>query len=89
MQPLGPITVTASGGRHAFAAALDTAHIVQRVASVSEARRLPRGTMVGDVHGGLTFSDEVAAVLERRSRRGWHEIETPSGDVWTVIVVDR
>ena len=87
--PWAPIPVTASSGRHALAAALDTGHIVQRVSSASEARILPCGTMVGDVHGGLTFHDEVAAILERRSRRGWYEVETPSGDVWTVISIDR
>jgi hypothetical protein len=72
-----------------FAVALDAGSIVQGVASVREATALPRGTVIGDRHGGLTFTDAVAAALEARSHGGWQEVETPSGDIWTVIVLNR
>ncbi len=45
--------------------------------------------MVGDLHGGLTFSDSVAAALEARSAGGWHEIHTPANETWTIIILDR
>ncbi|HUJ23659.1 MAG TPA: hypothetical protein VLX58_19130 [Bryobacteraceae bacterium] len=62
--------------------------IITTVQSPSEARALPRGSVVGDTHGGVTFSDTVAEVLERRSSRGWREIVI--GDTsWTVIELNR
>ena len=79
----------APDNRSAPARAVDTSSIVTRIASVKEARALPRGSVVGDLHGGLTFSDGVAAALEARSRSGWQEIHTPSGETWTIILVDK
>jgi hypothetical protein len=71
-----------------FAAALDTSSIITKVESIKQARALPGGSVVGDLHGGLTFSDAIAAALESRSRSGWQEIGTPSGETWTIIVLD-
>lgn len=70
------------------APAVDTAAIETRVAGVKEARALPAGCVVGDQHGGLTFSDAVAHVLEARSRNGWVEIQA-QGQVWTIIILTR
>ncbi len=89
MQILGPASNGASGNRPAFALGIDTSAIVQKVGSVKEARALPRGCVVGDLHGGLTFTDAVAAALEARSVGGWQEIHTPSEETWTVIIIDR
>jgi len=69
--------------------AVDISSIVNRIASVREARALPRGSVVGDLHGGLTFSDAIAAALESRSLHGWQEMHTPSGETWTIIVLDE
>ena len=66
---------------------LDTASIITKVLSTAEARALPAGTLVGDMQGGLTFSDAVAAELESRSTEGWHEVRDAHGEVWTVIVL--
>lgn len=85
MQITGPTEAGSSG----FALGLDTAQIVQKVISAKEAKVLPTGTVVGDLHGGLTFTDAVAAVLENRSLSGWQEVRTVSGEVWTVIVLNR
>jgi crotonobetainyl-CoA:carnitine CoA-transferase CaiB-like acyl-CoA transferase len=71
------------------AAAIDPVSIITRVTSTKEARALPAGTMVGDQHGGLTFTDAVAAALESRSMSGWQETHGPSGEIWTVIVLNR
>jgi crotonobetainyl-CoA:carnitine CoA-transferase CaiB-like acyl-CoA transferase len=68
--------------------AVDPAAILTKVAGVKEARALPTGAIVGDLHGGLTFSDAVAAALETRSRDGWVEIQA-QGQVWTIIVLNR
>ena len=68
---------------------IDTSNIITQLASVKEARALPSGSVVGDLHGGLTFTDAVAAALEARSRGGWREIRTPACETWTVIVLDR
>jgi hypothetical protein len=73
----------------ACALSFDPASIVQKVCSVKEARGLPRGSVVGDVHGGLTFTDAVASALEARSAGGWQELRTAVGDIWTVIVLNR
>ncbi len=87
METLGSGGAPAKG--QAFALGVDRSAIVQRVVSVKEARCLPRGAVVGDQHGGLTFTDAVAAVLEARSLAGWRELQTPSGENWTFIVIDR
>jgi len=71
-----------------FAAALDTSSIITTVASIKQARTLPSGSLVGDLHGGLTFSDAIAAALESRSRCGWREVDTPAGETWTIIALD-
>jgi crotonobetainyl-CoA:carnitine CoA-transferase CaiB-like acyl-CoA transferase len=89
MEILGPPTFGQSGDRPAFALGVDTASIVTKVASIKEARALPLGTLVGDMHGGLTFTDAVAAALEARSYRGWQEMQTPSGETWTIILLNR
>ena len=88
MQTLGQFSASASENR-AFAPALDTASIITRVGSVKEARALPRGTVIGDLHGGLTFTDAVAAALETRSIGGWQELHASSGETWTIIHLDR
>jgi crotonobetainyl-CoA:carnitine CoA-transferase CaiB-like acyl-CoA transferase len=62
---------------------------VTTLASVKEARALPPGTVVGDLHGGLTFTDAIAAALEARSTGGWQELQVRSGEIWTIIVVNR
>jgi hypothetical protein len=72
----------------AGASALDPAIIISSVASVGEARALPKGSLVGDLDGGLTFSDAVAAELEARSMEGWREVHCTGGQIWTVIQVD-
>ncbi len=69
--------------------ALDTSRIITNVASAKEARALPVGSIVGDLQGGLTFTDAVAAALESRSTEGWREVQTASAETWTVIVLDR
>ena len=79
----------ATGRRPAFALGVDGANIIRKIASAKEARSLPRGAVVGDQHGGLTFTDAVAAALEARSHGGWQELQTPTGETWTIIVVDR
>jgi hypothetical protein len=68
---------------------IDTSHIITQLASVKEARVLPCGSVVGDLQGGLTFTDAVAAALEARSLSGWREIRTAGSETWTIIVVDR
>jgi hypothetical protein len=73
----------------AFALSLDVTCIVQKVISVKEARALPRGAVVGDLHGGLTFTDAVANALELRSAGGWREWKSAEGETWTIIVVNR
>jgi crotonobetainyl-CoA:carnitine CoA-transferase CaiB-like acyl-CoA transferase len=87
MQILGPLT--SGGNRPAFALGIDTGSIVTKVASIKEARNLPPGTIVGDLHGGLTFTDAVAASLEARSTGGWQEMQIPSGEIWTIIILNR
>ncbi len=75
--------------RSASSRALDFSGVVTSIASVKEARSLPCGSIVGDQHGGLTFSDSIAAALEARSVGGWREIQTPSNETWTIIILDR
>jgi len=83
MPILGPRTGTSS----AFAMGVDTSSIVTKC-TLAEARTLPPGSIVGDVHGGLTFTDEVAAALESRSLGGWQEIELIPEERWTIIVLN-
>lgn len=71
------------------ATVLDISAIVMQISNVKEARALPAGSVVGDRHGGLTFTDAIAAALESRSTSGWQEAPDPTGDVWTVIVLNR
>jgi len=79
-----------SEGRSAFALGIDPTSIIQTIGCGTEARCLPRGSIVGDLHGGLTFTDAVAAALEARSTRGWHEWRVAaSGEIWTIILLDR
>jgi crotonobetainyl-CoA:carnitine CoA-transferase CaiB-like acyl-CoA transferase len=87
MQILGP--ATSGGNRPAFAFGIDTGTIVRTLGTVKEARALPPGTIVGDLHGGLTFTDAVAAALESRSTGGWQELQIPSGEIWTIIILNR
>ena len=89
MQILGPATTDLSGSRPAFALGLDMSNVITKLTSAKEARALPAGSVVGDLHGGLTFTDAVAAALEARSTAGWQEIATPSAETWTIIVLDR
>jgi crotonobetainyl-CoA:carnitine CoA-transferase CaiB-like acyl-CoA transferase len=89
MQILGSALTGASESRAGAAHILDTSSIITKVASIKEARALPPGTVIGDVHGGLTFTDAVAAALEARSPGGWREIQAPTGQVWTIIVVGQ
>lgn len=69
----------------------DIRHVVTRVHSTDEAKALPRGAVVGDLHGGVTFSDAVANVLEQRSHTGWLQMQASGlhGTHWTVIVLNR
>jgi hypothetical protein len=76
-------------GGSGLATSMDVASIVQKVCSVKEARALPRGSVVGDLHGGLTFTDAVATALEARSAGGWQELKTALGETWTIIVLNR
>ena len=63
MQISGQVITGASGARPAFALAIDTTSIVTKTEHPREARLLPCGCVVGDLHGGLTFSDAIAAEL--------------------------
>ncbi len=68
----------------------DMSSVITSLASPKDAKVLPRGSIVGDLHGGLTFSDAVAAALEKRSNLGWQEFEpAPGAPHWTLIVLDR
>jgi hypothetical protein len=71
-----------------MASSVPCATIICKVPSVEMARKLPRGSIVGDRHGGVTFNDAVATVLESRSRRGWRELQL-GAEKWTVIELDR
>lgn len=89
MQNFGPALSGTSTDRPAFGIAIDTSSIVTKCQSVKEARALPPGAIIGDLHGGLTFTDAVAAVLESRSSGGWQQLQTPSGEIWTIIIINR
>jgi hypothetical protein len=86
-------------------AQVDLSSVVTRVQTIAEARSLPAGTVVGDMHGGVTFSDAVAKELERRSQCGWLDVTCPAPNPalaaggsagsgtndrrWTVIIINR
>jgi hypothetical protein len=87
MQISGP-TSGALENNPAVGLGVDTSNIITQLASVKEARSLPCGSVVGDLQGGLTFTDAVAAALEARSLSGWREIHTAGSETWTIIIVD-
>jgi hypothetical protein len=89
MQVMGPNFNGIAGNRPAFALGVNTGMIITKVSNPSEARALPAGTVIGDQAGGLTFSDNIAAILEQRSLGGWQEMQIASGEIWTVIVLNR
>ncbi len=69
---------------------LDLSAVVTRVQNIAEARLLPPGTVVGDMHGGVTFSDAVASELDRRSHCGWCDVSSGTNERrWTVILINR
>jgi hypothetical protein len=86
MESLGTMISASDSG---VALVLDTESIIKKIANVREVRALPPGSVVGDLHGGLTFTDAVAAALESRSTGGWHELQTATGDTWTLIILNR
>jgi len=88
MQSLGSANSGTSVNR-AFGLAIDIESVVTKLSTVKDAHELPPGSVVGDLHGGLTFTDAVAAALEARSGGGWQEIQTSSGDIWTIIILNR
>jgi len=88
MQIPGP-TSGALENHPAVGLGVDTSNIITQLASVKEARALPCGSVIGDLQGGLTFTDAVAAALEARSLSGWREIHTAESETWTIIVIDR
>ena len=91
MEILGHMTGAGAGAARqpAFALGKDTSCVITAVPSVTAARALPAGSVVGDIHGGLTFNDAVAAALESRSLGGWQEVEVAPGNVWTIILLNR
>ena len=66
---------------------LKSIEIVTRVSEPSEVTLLPKGAVVGDICGGRSFSDNVAAALEKRSTGGWHDI-SDGNEKWTLIVIE-
>ena len=80
--------MASSGNGLAKFAGSGNLEIITAVSTVAEARALPRGAVVGDLHGGVTFSDAVAEILERRSVYGWHEVAIEQ-TAWTVIHLNR
>jgi len=88
MQILGR-TTGVSENLQAAGLVIDKSTIITHLASVKEARALPCGSIVGDLHGGLTFTDAVAAALEARSAEGWREMHLGESEAWTIIRLDR
>lgn len=61
--------------------------IVTAISEVSHVTRLPRGAIVGDLVGGRSFNDNIAAALERRSHSGW--VDLSDGEKrWTLILIE-
>jgi hypothetical protein len=91
MEILGPITGGGAGTARqaAFSIGRDMSCVITECITVEAARALPSGSVVGDAHGGLTFTDAVASALEARSLGGWQEIEAAPGTYWTVIFLNR
>jgi len=89
MPIVGPSDSGGSGSQSAFGVRMDVSSIVTLCPTAAQARSLVAGCIVGDTHGGLTFTDEVAAVLESRSLGGWQEIALPTGDRWTIILLNH
>ncbi len=87
MQILGPAPIGENSP--AFALGIDTGSIIRQIASVKEVGSIPPGAIIGDLHGGLTFTDAVAAALEARSAGGWQELQAASGEIWTIIILNR
>jgi hypothetical protein len=83
------VTVRGAAMQGATSAVFDISTVITQVGTVDEARALPKGALIGDIHGGLTFSDPVAYALEKRSCRGWFEMVGPDGSRWTVIRLNR
>ena len=75
--------------RPAFSGALSTESIITKVTTVKHAKALPPASVIGDVYGGLTFTDVVAAALETRSAGGWHDIQVSADEIWTIIILNR
>lgn len=91
MEIFGPISGGGAGTARspAFSLGQNMSIVVTQVSTIQEARSLPCGSIVGDIHGGLTFNDAVASALEARSLHGWQEHEPAPGDHWTIIILDR
>jgi hypothetical protein len=89
MEILGHMTGAGAARKPAFTLGLNMSNVIKTLSTVEQARALPQGSIVGDPHGGLTFSDAIASALEARSYGGWQEIEVAPGDRWTIIVVNR
>jgi hypothetical protein len=81
--------MTPTGSNAGLARVLDTGCIITSLKSAREAKALPSGAVVGDTHGGLTFTDAISAVLEARSLGGWQEVEAVPGQLWTIIVLSH
>lgn len=89
MPMISPGSTGGIGSHAAFGVQMDVSSFVTRCATPEEARALGVGSIVGDLHGGLTFTDDVAAVLEGRSLGGWQEIEISTGERWTIILLNH
>ena len=89
MRLVGLDTAVQNAGGLTLPSGVRMSDIITRVLSVEEARSLPQGAVVGDTHGGLTFSDAVASLLEKRSHKGWFDVVAPDGNRWTVIQLNR
>lgn len=68
---------------------LNNRPVITAVRNVEEARSLPAGSLVGDFHGGVTFTDAVAHILEQRSSFGWCDVKDHGKSGWTVIYLNR
>lgn len=64
------------------------ASIVTRLSQPSEVSELPKGAIVGDLVGGRSFNDNIAAALEKRSNCGWQDV-CEGQERWTLICLER